>query len=560
MLRTLDIENVAIIEKLSVNFAGGFNVLTGETGAGKSILIDSINAVTGEKTSRDLIRTGEDFASVSALFDNVSPAVLGMLADKGIPTEDDGTVLLQRKLSKDGKNTCRVNGCTVTLSMLKSVGGELINIHGQKDSQSMLNPDFHIEYLDAFGGYKKQIDDYRKDFFELRELQRKIKSLETDESAKARQLDLLSFQINELEEADIRPGERDELRKQKEIINNSIHIAQAVSNALAAIRGTGDADGASTLIEMAGREIMSISKSLSGADEIYSSIEDLINRTELVCDSLTAIENRINSNDMNVEEINDRLDVIAKMSRKYGQTEEEMLDYLAKTKAEFEAITMSDELLEELTEKFNSLVPIVVEKAKKLTAKRTEAAKKLSAAIEKELAFLMMPDCRFVPSVEKCTLCSHGADKVCFNISANPGEEPKPVNKIASGGELSRIMLAMKTVLAKYDTVGTLIFDEIDTGVSGAVTGRIGEKLSLLSDTTQVICITHQAQLASFAKEHKYLFKEVIEGKTFTRIKTLNEDERAEKLAEMTFGENADSTQLQSAKNLIEHRRAEKWN
>lgn len=552
MLKTLDIENIAIIERLSVDFTDGFNVMTGETGAGKSIVIDSINAVTGEKTSKDLIRTGEDHAFVSAFFDDISPAVGKILADKGIPQESDNTLLLQRKIGRDGKNNCRINGCTVTVSMLKEIGSELINIHGQKDSQAMLNPERHIDYLDAFGGYATLLEDYKKDFLQLRDLQRKIKALESDESEKARKIDLLSYQINELETADIHPGEREELRRRRSLINDSIKIAESVNAALSALRGTDDEDGASTLINLAGREILSLKKSVDETDEIYSLVEDALNKTELICERLDEIGRVIGENDMNSEDIDDRLDLLAGLSRKYGSTEEGMLEFLRKSKAELQSITMSDELLDSLTQEFNSLAPVVVEKAKKLTEKRIATAKMLSDAIEKELAFLMMPNCRFVPEINSCPLCSHGADSVTFNISANPGEAPKPVNKIASGGELSRIMLAMKTVLARYDTLGTMIFDEIDTGVSGEVTGRIGRKLAELSQHSQIVVITHQAQLAAFAKEHKHLSKEVIDGKTYTRIKTLSPDERADELAKMTFGANADSEQILSAKKMIE--------
>lgn len=552
MLKILDIENIAIIEKASVEFSEGLNILTGETGAGKSIIIDSINAVTGEKTHRELIRNGEKSACVSAVFDEVPPEVNEKLSEFGIVPETDGSLLLHRTLTREGKNTCRINGVPVTVSMLKSVGSMLIAIHGQRDSQSLLDPAKHVAYLDTFAGTEKDAELYRESFTRLNKISAEIRSLRMDEAEKARKTDLLSYQINELKEAAVVPGEREELLKRKNILINSVKLSAALSSALQKLSGDGDNSGASSLIAQASGEIVSVSSFARGLEVLTDTLE---NAQSLVADACTALDDvlsQIGSAEDDMDAIGERLDLLYRLSRKYGSTEEEMLSFLEESEKELEEIRFSDERIEELEKEYAEVYRTACSQAEKLSLKRKIAATSLSAAIENELHFLDMAACRFIVSVRKCDLCSEGTDSVEFLISANAGEEAKPLNKVASGGELSRIMLALKNVLVSDGSIRTLIFDEIDAGVSGSAAGKIAVKLSRVSDHTQVLCITHLSQIAAFADSHKFIYKEQKEGKTYTRINELDLHERAAELARISFGAHVTGTQLSSAEQLIE--------
>ena len=551
MLKLLEIENIAVIEKASVEFSRGLNVLTGETGAGKSIVIDSINAVTGQKTSRDLIRTGAASAFVSALFEDVSPAAADALEACGVPAEADGSVLLQRTLYKDGKNLCRINGVTVTVSMLRSVGEELINIHGQRDSQALLDSARHIHFLDSFAGLSAQAAAYAADYGRLCAVRKAIRSLQTDEAEKARRIDLLTYQINELTEADVRTGEREELHRKKNILNNSMKLASALTGAVNALNGDGDSAGAASLIAQAAREIASVASVAKGLDAVASTLEDAENTVADAAAVIDDVLNQLGSVEGSLDAIEERLDLLYRLSRKYGETEEEMLAFLDDARRELEMITLSDERIAELSAERDALLASCEKQASDLSAARKKSAKQLSAAVEGELAFLNMPSCRFLPDIAPSELCPAGADEVTFLISANAGEEPKPLGKVASGGELSRIMLALKNVLSTRDSVGTLIFDEIDAGVSGEAASKIAVKLSQVSRRAQVLCITHLAQIAAFADEHKFLRKEEIGGKTYTRIVSLDEAGKARELARINYGENPGETQLISARQML---------
>ena len=558
MLKLLEIENIAVIEKASVSFAEGLNVLTGETGAGKSIVIDSINAVTGQKTSRELLRTGAAYAFVSALFEDAGDDVARALADCGVPVEEDGSILLQRTLYKDGKNLCRINGAPVTVSMLKTVGEALINIHGQRDSQALLDDAKHIGFLDSFAGLTEAAAAYAADYERLCAVKKAIRSLQTDEAEKARRIDLLTWQINELEEAAVVPGERDELHRKKNILTNSLKLSTALSSALNALSGDGDSAGAATLLSQAAREIHSVASVAKGLDAVAATLEET---ESTVADAAAVIDDVLGQLD-NVEgtldAIDERLDVLYRLSKKYGATEEEMLSFLSEAQKELQLITLSDERVEQLTAEAQTLLASCEKQAAALSAARKKSAKQLSAAVEGELAFLNMPSCRFVPQIVPAQLCGTGADRVTFLISANAGEEPKPLNKVASGGELSRIMLALKNVLSAKDSVDTLIFDEIDAGVSGEAASKIAVKLSQVSRRAQVICITHLAQIAAFADEHIFLRKEELGGKTYTRITSLDDEGRARELARISYGENPGETQLLSARQMLSAARGKK--
>ncbi|MBQ9506035.1 MAG: DNA repair protein RecN [Clostridia bacterium] len=558
MLQYLQIENIATIYKAEIGFDRGLNILTGETGAGKSILIDSINAVSGAKTSRELIRTDAPSAYVRALFCDVGPAVAQALAEAGLPAEEDGSLLLQRRLYRDGRNDCFVNGVPVTVGMLKNVAMRLINIHGQRDSQTLLDSARHIEFLDAFAEDGAQKADYEASFAALKEVAASIRALSMDEAYKARRLDLLQFQIKELRNADVQEGEIAALKHKKAILNNSLKVREALSKALNALIGDGDAPGADALLSAAAGEIYAVSDVAKGLSAVADSVDGAKDTVLDAASVLDDVLQQLAANEGNLDEIEERLDLLYRLSRKYGATEKEMLAFLAEAETELENITFAEEKTAKLTEEYEALLAETEKKAAVLSKCRKKAAKALSAAIENELSFLDMPNARFVVNVEPADMTENGADAVEFLISANPGEAPKALGKVASGGELSRVMLAVKNVLQEQHSASSLIFDEIDTGVSGSAAGKIALKLSALSRRVQVLCITHSAQIAAFADAHKFLIKHVENDKTFTEILSLDEPARARELARITYGENCTPKQLESAAEMIRKAQEEK--
>ncbi len=552
MLKSLQIENIATIEKLSVDFSDGLNVLTGETGAGKSVLVDSINAVTGEKTSRDLIRTGEASACVTALFADVSDAVILRLSDSGISVEDDKTLLIQRRLYRDGKNACRINGMTVTVGMLRSVASLLINIHGQRDSQQLLDEAYHLKFVDGYAEDGKLLEEYRSEYRLLCGIKARLRNLQTDETEKARMADLLSYQINELENADIRPGEKKELVRKKSFLENSQKIKNALGAALNALIGDGEEAGASGALSAAAGYVGSVTGAARGLEPVYSQLAAVADSVSDIASVIDDVIGQLDTIDGDIDSVEERLDVLYRLSRKYGDTEEQMLAFLEDAKTRLDGIVHSDEERERLTEEYGNTLARAEKKAVLLSDARRKAGEALCAAIENELKFLDMPNVRFVTEIKPVPLCENGADEVRFLISANPGEEPKPLGKTASGGELSRVMLAIKNVLTDSDGVGTLIFDEIDTGVSGSAAGKIAVKLASVSLCTQVFCITHLSRIAAFADEHIFLSKVVQNGKTYTRAEILSPEKRAAELARITFGSEFTDVQLSSGEQMIE--------
>lgn len=551
MLENVNIENIAIIEKACVNFTDGLNILTGETGAGKSILIDSINAVTGQKTSRELIRTGENSAEVSAFFVGISDTVKEKLAQNGIPVEEDGSLLLHRKLFRDGKNICRINGSSVTVSMLKAIGSCLIDIHGQRDSYFLLNSENHIDFLDSYAKIGSLVDEYGEKYSCLSAIEKEIKALDMDEAYKERRTDILTYQISELENADIKVGEKAALTKKKHILNNGQKLTEALKNALSALSGNSEKDGAHGLVSLAVSEISSVSSLAKGLDTLGEKLTEANCVLEDCSELLEDVLGQLESIDGNIDEIEERLDLIYRLSKKYGDTEDEMLSFLEKAKKELDDITFSSEKKEKLKVVYSEKLTECEKYAAQISEKRKKAAHDLCSAIKYELSFLDMPACTFFVDIQKTALNEKGEDRVEFLISANPGEEPKPINKASSGGELSRIMLAVKTVLNKNGGADTLIFDEIDSGVSGSAARRIAVKLSEVSRNSQVLCITHLAQIAAFADSHKFIYKQVENGKTYTKIKELSDTERPSELARISFGSQAQPVQLESAKQMI---------
>lgn len=547
MLTSLKIENVAIIESAAIEFGCGLNVLTGETGAGKSIVIDSINAILGERTSRDIIRTGAQSAKVYAVFEDVNERVRNFLDENGIDCED-GVLIINRTLSREGKNVCRINGAPVTVSMLREIGGELIDIHGQHDNQSLLSPEKHCGFVDSFAGNADLITDYREKYGRLCEIRSKIKKLTTDESSKSQRIDFLTYQIDELEKAEITIGERDELKTRKSLINNSQKVIESLNIAYEALK----ADGAGIdMITDAESEIANASAYMEMLGEASEKITDIRYELEDIAETVRDAMAEVDFDPSELEDIDERLDLLYRFSKKYGDTEEEMLEYLEKARAELDNIAFSEERVKELQKQEKEALVETETAACKLTESRKTAGEKLSNAICSELEFLDMPNVRFVVKCNDIGLTENGKDEIEFLISANAGEEPKPLAKIASGGELSRIMLAIKNVLAETDGVDTMIFDEIDTGVSGRAAQKIAMKLRSASKGRQVICVTHLAQIAAQGDVHLYISKSVSDGKTYTNIKSLIEEERVAEIARIMGGMEITKLQLESAREML---------
>ncbi len=547
MLTSLKIENVAIIESAAIEFGCGLNVLTGETGAGKSIVIDSINAILGERTSRDIIRTGAQSAKVYAVFEDVNERVRNFLDENGIDCED-GVLIINRTLSREGKNVCRINGAPVTVSMLREIGGELIDIHGQHDNQSLLSPEKHCGFVDSFAGNADLITDYREKYGRLCEIRSKLKKLTTDESSKSQRIDFLTYQIDELEKAEITIGERDELKARKSLINNSQKVIESLNIAYEALK----ADGAGVdMITDAESEIANASVYMETLGEASEKITDIRYELEDIAETVRDAMTEVDFDPSELEDIDERLDLLYRLSKKYGDTEEEMLEYLEKARAELDNIAFSEERVKELQKQEKEALAETETAACKLTESRKTAGEKLSNAICSELEFLDMPNVRFVVKCSDIGLTENGKDEIEFLISANAGEEPKPLAKIASGGELSRIMLAIKNVLAETDGVDTMIFDEIDTGVSGRAAQKIAMKLRSASKGRQVICVTHLAQIAAQGDVHLYISKSVSDGKTYTNIKSLIEEERVAEIARIMGGMEITKLQLESAREML---------
>ncbi len=549
MLTSLKIENVAIIESAAIEFGCGLNVLTGETGAGKSIVIDSINAILGERTSRDIIRTGAQSAKVYAVFEDINAKVREFLDENGIDCED-GVLIINRTLSREGKNICRLNGAPVTVSMLREIGGELIDIHGQHDNQSLLSPEKHCGFVDSFAGNADIIADYREKYGRLCEIRSKLKKLTTDESSKSQRIDFLTYQIDELEKAEISIGERDELKARKSLIDNSQKVIESLNVAYEALK----ADGAGIdMIADAESEISNASSYMETLGEASEKITDIRYELEDIAETVRDAMSEVDFDPSELEDIAERLDLLYRLSKKYGDTEEEMLEYLEKAKSELDNIAFSEERVKELQVQEKSALAETEAAAERLTESRKAAGESLSDAICSELEFLDMPNVRFVVKCGDIGLGENGKDEIEFLISANVGEEPKPLAKIASGGELSRIMLAIKNVLAETDGVDTMIFDEIDTGVSGRAAQKIAMKLRSASKGRQVICVTHLAQIAAQGDVHLYISKSVSDGKTYTNIKSLIEEERVAEIARIMGGMEITKLQLESAREMLKN-------
>jgi len=551
MLRCLNIENIAVIEKADIDFSSGLNVLTGETGAGKSILVDSISAVLGERTSRELVRNGAENAFVRAYFDDINSDVKEKLSEFDIPCDEDDSLLISRKISSSGKSVCKINGKSVTVSMLRELGMLLVNIHGQHDSQALLNPDYHYKFLDMTGENGTLLDDYKKRFKELVSVRKRLKSLTADADTKDRELEILEYQIKEIEDADIHIGEINELQNKRALYNNSQALISALNAVLSLINGDDEAPGIQGMTSTAQNEI----KSVCEFDDDFKKINTLLfamnDKAEEIKDIINSKLPSIDFSENELEMIESRLDLLHNLQSKYGSGEEEIISFLENAKEKKKMFDNSEEELERLNAEYDSLFAKTVEAAGALSEYRKKLANKLENDVKEQLVFLDMPKIQFKVDFEKGNLSSTGFDKIEFLISTNPGEPPKPLAKIASGGELSRIMLAIKNIIAKNDSVSTLIFDEIDTGVSGRASRKIGLKLKEVSENTQVICVTHSAQIASVADTHLLISKRFEDEKTFTQVSELDFEQRKYELARIMGGLEITETLLQSAEELL---------
>ena len=549
MLKYLHIENIAVIEKSDIEFESGFNVLTGETGAGKSIVIDSINAVLGERTSRDLIRSGCDTACVSAVFTDLGEDALRVLSENGIEPDEENNIIVFRKLSASGKGIIKINDVPVTAGTLKGISGYLINIHGQHDNQALLSAENHISFVDAVANIGKNLDEYYKEFKNLNAIRKSLRELETDEDEKQRKTELLKYQINELEFADIKTGEIERLKKELETVKNYEKNLRCLNEAYMCLRGDDDTSGAVELISKAGKQLSLVGEGFSVSAERLSEAAAAIDA--ISAEILDYIEDR-QSAELDPEAINSRLDLLSKLKVKYGTTEEEMLEFLNQAKKQLENIEFSEEkeaelasLLDESTERLISLADI-------LTDKRKKSADEFAKKICDVLSYLNMPGVEFRVNIEKGRYTKSGCDSVEFLISANAGETAKPLSKIASGGELSRVMLAIKSVLSDRDKVDTLIFDEIDTGISGYAAGKVGNQLKKVSGGRQVICVTHLAQIAAQANNHLVIEKTAERDRTFTKVRPVSGDERIAEIARIMSGSSLTENLYNSAKELLD--------
>ena len=552
MISKLYIENIAVIERAEIHFDKGFNVLTGETGAGKSILIDSINAVLGQRTSRELIRTGAQKAFVSAQFEDISQGTVQALADLGVELseEDGGILLLQREIRADGRGSVKINDRPATIATLRSVGRELINIHGQHENQALMSLERHMWYLDRMGGYSDKIDAYRALFTAYTAAVRQLRKMKTDDAEKARRADMLQYQIGEIESAALSVGETETLKKRRDMIENAEKIANALAGAHSLLSGGEEFDGALSLLEQCAGYLSEISDIVPSCAGLGERVNGLIYEIEDVSSEIHLLNEDNEFSPYELDEIETRLETLSRIQRKYGD-EQEALAFLERAQTELEQIERSDELVAELTQKARGLYRDTVRAAAELTELRKQAAEKFCEAVGKELTFLDMPRVKLAVSIQPCELNQNGADAVEFLISANPGEPPKPLGKIASGGELSRIMLAIKTVLADIDNIDTMIFDEVDTGISGRAAHKVGVKLHEVSRTRQIICITHLAQMAAQADTHMLICKNVSDGRTYTSVKRLRFEERKQELARINGGDVITESMLKTAEELL---------
>jgi len=547
VLSLLHIENIAVIECADISFDAGFNVLTGETGAGKSIVIDAISAILGERAYRDMIRTGTNKASVRAVFTDVPR--LQWFADNGV--DYDSELVIHREIYLDGKNICRVNGALVTVSILRQLGLQLINIHGQHDSASLFNEENHLVFLDAFGENEALRSSYTGHFESVSKLRREIQRMTMDEGEKLRRMETLRYQIEEISKANLQPGEDEQLEERRKILQNAEKLSDGMNTAVNCLYGGDDTDGAASLLAEAERELARLSRYTDAFVSLHERVADLMYQVQDAAEEVRDARDDLSYSADELEQIESRLDVIHKLRRKYGSSCQEILDYLQQAKTELDEIAFADDTVDRLKKKLSKAEKEAMDSALLLRENRQAAAERMSQRILSELAQLDMPKVQFVCHFEETELTVNGIDSVAFYMSANAGEALKPMSKVASGGELARIMLALKNVLAEKDQIATLIFDEVDTGVSGRAAQKVAEKLRSVAKNKQVLCVTHLPQIAALANTHLLISKQEHGGRTYTSVSPLDIEGRKHELARIIGGANITETTLKSAEEML---------
>ncbi len=558
MLDCLYIENIAVIERAEIRFHTGFSVLTGETGAGKSIIIDAINAVLGERTSRDLVRTGSDTARVTALFTELSDSTAAALTALGFPPDEDGNVLITRTIAVEGKSSCSVNGRPATAALLREIGGSLIDLHGQHENQLLLSADQHLAYLDRFGDLAAVRETYTAVYREWSRVRRELANADMDELEKARRLDLLRYQIDEIEAADLKPGEEEELQARRTLYRNAEKVAGQMGKTEALLFGDEERDGALSLMQQAVSSAVTAARYLEQAQAPSERLQTALYELQDAAEELRSVAELLDFDPRERDEAEERWEVIRRLTAKYGATTDEVLAFLGKAREELQQIELSDERTRRLTEEEQRLYKSLEQAAAALTDRRYETAERFAAAVKEQLTFLDMPNVSLVINRQAAEYSASGADRIEFLMSANVGEPPKPITRIASGGELSRIMLAIKSVLADADEIDTLIFDEIDTGISGRAAQKVGNRLRRTANSTvvgrrrQVLCVTHLAQIAAQAQHHFLIEKSVRDGRTYTDVTPLSAEQREQELARI-IGGTVTAANLQAAREMLEN-------
>ena len=547
MLSLLHIENIAVIEQSDISFDQGFNILTGETGAGKSIVIDAISAILGERAYRDMIRTGANKASVRAVFTDVPE--FSWFGDNGV--EYDPETVIQREIHLDGKNVCRVNGSLVSVSILRKLGIQLINIHGQHDSASLFDEANHLTFLDSFADNESLRLDYAEKYDTVAKLRRQIDRMTMDEGEKLRRMETLRYQIEEISKANLEPGEDEALESRRKVLQNAEKLSDGISAAVECLYGGDETDGAASLLAEAERELARLSRYTDAYAQLHEKIADLMYQVQDAAEEARDARDDLSYSAGELDEIESRLDVIHRLRRKYGATCADILEYLENARKELDEIEFADDHIERLKIQCQKAEKTAWDAAFALRNNRKEASHELSKRILSELAQLDMPRVQFECRFEELELTPIGADAVAFYMSANAGESLKPMSKVASGGELARIMLAMKNVLAEQDQVHTLIFDEVDTGVSGRAAQKVAEKLRSVAKHKQVLCVTHLPQLAALASTHLLIAKEERGGRTYTTVTPLDLEGRKRELARIIGGANITETTLKSAEEML---------
>lgn len=556
MLTALHIENIAVIESADIEFDEGFNVLTGETGAGKSIIVDAIGVLLGARASRDLVRSGAARAFASALMRDHSPESLSELSALGIEPDEDGCLLISREITPDGRGVCRINGKPVTAALLREAAPHLINIHGQHDSGQLLDDSCHLRYLDAYADYDEIPANYKSAYTDYLKTRREMDKLQMDDAEKTRRMDTLRYQIAQLERADLKEGEDDALEARRKLLANAEHISEAVNEALGSFYGDEDGGGAVAAVWNAARAIERAARYSPDLEELTATLNDIAYRLEDAARDVMGAGDGIEYSQRELDAIQARLEIISKLSRRYGGSVRDMLDFLEKCREELDQIEYASDRLAELEKLSEKQYIKAYNLALELSKLRESAALELEERVRGELTYLDMPRAVFkIPVLrsekDKPELTRDGIDTVSFLISVNAGEPPKPLSKVASGGELSRIMLALKNVLAEGDGVRTMVFDEVDTGISGRAAGKVARKLAEVAKNRQVLCVTHLTQIAAMADRHLLIEKAERDGRAYTRITPLDSEARAREIARIGSGENITETTLAAAREML---------